>query len=49
MFIKEHKWNKKDLVIWDQRDLLHRASPEKVLKEKRTMIRSMILNKPHRL
>ena len=44
-----HKWNKKDLVIWDQRDLLHRASPEKVIKEKRTMIRSMILNKPHRL
>tara|TARA_B110000014_G_C19991630_1_gene513631 strand:- start:103 stop:948 length:846 start_codon:yes stop_codon:yes gene_type:complete len=44
-----HQWQKKDLIIWDQRDLLHRASPEKVTNEKRIMIRSMILNKPHRI
>ena len=48
-FQYSHKWSEKDLIIWDQRDLLHRASPIKVIKEKRTMIRSMILNKPHRI
>ncbi|MBF0277120.1 MAG: TauD/TfdA family dioxygenase, partial [SAR324 cluster bacterium] len=44
-----HSWEKNDLVIWDQRDLLHRASQQKVIDEKRIMIRSMVVNKPHRL
>ena len=40
---------KNDLIIWDQRNLFHRASQDKVTDEKRIMIRSMILNQPHRL
>ncbi|MBF0289356.1 MAG: TauD/TfdA family dioxygenase, partial [SAR324 cluster bacterium] len=44
-----HQWQKNDLVIWDQRDLLHRASQQKVIDEKRIMIRSMVINKPHRI
>ena len=42
-FIYRHKWRPKDLVIWDNRCLLHRATPFDTARERRVMLRCTVL------
>jgi alpha-ketoglutarate-dependent 2,4-dichlorophenoxyacetate dioxygenase len=41
-FVYTHKWRAGDLVIWDNRCTLHRATPYEVFKHKRDMRRTTI-------
>ena len=41
-FIYSHPWRQHDLVLWDNRSVLHRATPYDSANEKRFMVRSTI-------
>lgn len=41
-FTTSHKWRKGDLVMWDNRSLLHRASLYDTAKEKRVLYRTVV-------
>jgi alpha-ketoglutarate-dependent 2,4-dichlorophenoxyacetate dioxygenase len=41
-FVYRHRWSVGDLVIWDNRCTLHRATPYDLFKHKRDMRRTTI-------
>ena len=41
-YIYRHSWKKNMLVIWDNRAVLHRATPIKGKIEKRLMVRTTV-------
>jgi taurine dioxygenase len=45
-FVYAHKWHRGDLLIWDNRCLLHRATPYDTTKELRTMHRTVVQGGP---
>jgi len=45
-FVYSHRWQRRDLVIWDNRCLLHRATPYDTEKELRIMHRTVVQGGP---
>jgi alpha-ketoglutarate-dependent 2,4-dichlorophenoxyacetate dioxygenase len=41
-FIYSHPWSGHDMVLWDNRAVLHRATPFSSTNEKRLMVRTTI-------
>jgi hypothetical protein len=41
-YIYRHKWRKGDMVIWDNRSVLHKANPDYDMNEKRYLYRLML-------
>jgi len=45
-FVYAHKWNPRDLVVWDNRCTLHRSTPYDTRNERRAMRRLTVLDQP---
>ena len=41
-FVYAHKWQPHDLILWDNRSVIHRATPFESVSEKRMMVRTTI-------
>jgi len=41
-FTYSHPWKPKDLILWDNRSVMHRATPFASAQEKRRMVRTTI-------
>ena len=44
-FVYEHRWRARDLIVWDNRCVLHRASPYDTAAERRVIRRLTVLDK----
>lgn len=45
-FCYRHEWREGDLVVWDNRCVLHRATPFDTVRHKRLMQRTTISGRP---
>jgi alpha-ketoglutarate-dependent 2,4-dichlorophenoxyacetate dioxygenase len=45
-FVYRHEWREGDLVVWDNRSVLHRATPYDTVRYKRLMQRTTISGDP---
>ena len=45
-FVYRHRWARHDLVLWDNRAVLHRATPFKSSQERRHMVRTTVAGGP---
>jgi alpha-ketoglutarate-dependent 2,4-dichlorophenoxyacetate dioxygenase len=45
-FVYRHRWARHDLVLWDNRSVLHRATPFKASQERRHMVRTTVAGEP---
>jgi alpha-ketoglutarate-dependent 2,4-dichlorophenoxyacetate dioxygenase len=45
-FVYRHEWREGDLVVWDNRSVLHRATPYDSVRYKRLMQRTTISGDP---
>ena len=45
-FVYAHKWQRGDLLVWDNRCLLHRATPYDTTRELRIMHRTVVQGGP---
>ena len=45
-FVYRHKWREGDLVVWDNRSVLHRATPYDIVRYRRLMQRTTISGDP---
>ncbi len=48
-FVYSHRWAPRDLVLWDNRAVLHRATPFRSAAERRYMVRTTIAGDEPRL
>jgi alpha-ketoglutarate-dependent 2,4-dichlorophenoxyacetate dioxygenase len=41
-FVYSHRWASNDLILWDNRAVLHRATPPRSTNERRHMVRTTV-------